>query len=46
MVDEWGFADAKAALEAIPDWIAHNQWQGCSVDTKKWLVVGHSNGGE
>ncbi|KAL9607862.1 MAG: hypothetical protein Q9167_007266 [Letrouitia subvulpina] len=42
----WGFGDLEAAVAAIPQWINHVCWQGPSVDIGKWLVSGHSNGGE
>jgi hypothetical protein len=42
----WGFADVEAAVAAIPAWIESIGWDGPGVDTKRWLVAGHSNGGE
>lgn len=42
----WGLADVEAAVNAIPEWIEHNTWNGPGVATDKWLVVGHSNGGQ
>jgi predicted esterase len=42
----WGSADVEAAVNAIPDRIEHNSWTGPGVDTDRWLVVGHSNGGQ
>ncbi|KAM0710933.1 hypothetical protein Q7P35_001671 [Cladosporium inversicolor] len=42
----WGLADVEAAVNAIPEWIEHNSWTGPGVDTDRWLVVGHSNGGQ
>lgn len=42
----WGFADVQAAVDAIPDWIEQNSWEGPGVDTNRWLVTGHSNGGQ
>jgi predicted esterase len=42
----WGSADVEAAVNAIPGWIKHNSWTGPGVDTDRWLVVGHSNGGQ
>ncbi|XPS67746.1 hypothetical protein M3J09_000045 [Ascochyta lentis] len=42
----WGFADVEAAIEAIPDWIQHGDWSGPDVDTNRWIVSGHSNGGQ
>ncbi|KAF2216283.1 hypothetical protein CERZMDRAFT_33609 [Cercospora zeae-maydis SCOH1-5] len=42
----WGFQDVEAAIKMIPDWIAHNEWDGPDVDVEKWLLAGHSNGGQ
>ncbi|KAI9877754.1 MAG: hypothetical protein M1830_002919 [Pleopsidium flavum] len=42
----WGFADVEAAVAAIPEWIAAVSWNGPSVDINRWLVGGHSNGGQ
>jgi poly(3-hydroxybutyrate) depolymerase len=42
----WGFADVEAAIAAIPNWIANNHWTGYGVDTDRWIVSGHSNGGQ
>ncbi|KAI4727893.1 hypothetical protein E4T49_04322 [Aureobasidium sp. EXF-10728] len=42
----WGFADVEAAVKAIPGWIESIGWNGPGVNTKRWLVVGHSNGGQ
>jgi predicted esterase len=42
----WGSADVEAAVNAIPEWIEHNSWDGLGVDTERWLVIGHSNGGQ
>lgn len=42
----WGFADVEAAAGAIPKWIEKNDWTGPGVNTERWLVVGHSNGGQ
>jgi poly(3-hydroxybutyrate) depolymerase len=42
----WGFADVEAAIAAIPDWIESNVWHGPDVDTDRWIVSGHSNGGQ
>jgi acetyl esterase/lipase len=42
----WGFADVEAAIEAIPAWIKHVGWRGPSVNTDRWVVSGHSNGGQ
>ena len=43
--DHWGFADAEAAIAAVPEWIESVAWQGPAVDITQWLVAGHSNGG-
>ncbi|ETI24184.1 hypothetical protein G647_03553 [Cladophialophora carrionii CBS 160.54] len=42
----WGFADAQAAVSAIPDWMETNRWEGPGVHTQRILVAGHSNGGQ
>ena len=42
----WGSADVEAAVGAVPEWIEHNSWNGPGVDIDRWLVVGHSNGGQ
>ncbi|TKA63624.1 hypothetical protein B0A55_11180 [Friedmanniomyces simplex] len=42
----WGFADVEAAIAAIPDWIRQVSWEGPGVDVDRWLVTGHSNGGQ
>ncbi|RMX77126.1 hypothetical protein D0869_10116 [Hortaea werneckii] len=42
----WGLADVEAAIAAIPEWIEQVGWSGPGVDTDRWLVSGHSNGGQ
>jgi predicted esterase len=42
----WGFADVEAATEAIPAWIKNVGWKGPGVDINRWIVTGHSNGGQ
>ncbi|KAI6816122.1 alpha/beta-hydrolase [Hortaea werneckii] len=42
----WGFADVEAAIAAITEWIEQVGWSGPGVDTGRWLVSGHSNGGQ
>ncbi len=42
----WGFVDVEAAIAAIPGWIVDNHWTGHDVDTDRWIVSGHSNGGQ
>ena len=42
----WGFADVVAAIETIPQWITRMSWSGPGVDTDRWFVCGHSNGGQ
>ncbi|KAK5107656.1 hypothetical protein LTR62_000937 [Meristemomyces frigidus] len=42
----WGLADVEAAIAAIPTWIEENDWTGVGVDVNRWLVTGHSNGGQ
>ena len=43
---DWGFGDVKAAIASIADWIHHVGWDGPSADPERWLVSGHSNGGQ
>lgn len=42
----WGFADVEAAIEAVPKWITTLGWKGQGVDINRWIVAGHSNGGQ
>ena len=42
----WGLADVEAAVNAIPHWVEHNSWTGAGVNIDRWLVIGHSNGGQ
>ncbi|KAL8712818.1 MAG: hypothetical protein Q9220_003026 [cf. Caloplaca sp. 1 TL-2023] len=42
----WGFADVKAAVAAIPEWIKTLDWKGPTLNAQQWLVIGHSNGGQ
>ncbi|KAF2427163.1 hypothetical protein EJ08DRAFT_689074 [Tothia fuscella] len=42
----WGFADVEAAIASIPEWITATGWKGIGVDTDKWFISGHSNGGQ
>ncbi|KAI9840506.1 MAG: hypothetical protein M1837_001566 [Sclerophora amabilis] len=42
----WGFADLEAAISAIPSWIENVGWSGLAADLDRWLVSGHSNGGQ
>ncbi|KAF2854976.1 hypothetical protein T440DRAFT_495630 [Plenodomus tracheiphilus IPT5] len=42
----WGFADVEAAIDAIPAWITNVNWDGPGVDIDRWIVTGHSNGGQ
>ena len=44
--DQWGFADVEAAVAAIPGWIEAIGWNGPGIDVDRWLVAGHSNGGQ
>lgn len=46
MLDTWGFADVKAGVAAIGDWIQTVEWEGALVNLNRWLVSGHSNGGQ
>ncbi|KAF2810891.1 uncharacterized protein BDZ99DRAFT_508319 [Mytilinidion resinicola] len=42
----WGFADVEAAVNYIPKWVEAVEWQGPGADIDRWLVMGHSNGGQ
>ncbi|KAH4318194.1 hypothetical protein HBH64_135290 [Parastagonospora nodorum] len=42
----WGFADVEAAVETIPAWIESVGWNGPDVDVNRWIMSGHSNGGQ
>ncbi|KAF2640474.1 hypothetical protein P280DRAFT_426472, partial [Massarina eburnea CBS 473.64] len=42
----WGFADVEAAVNSIPNWIDYVGWQGPNVDVGRWIISGHSNGGQ
>jgi predicted esterase len=42
----WGFSDVEAAIAAIPAWIETVGWKGSNVDIHRWIVSGHSNGGQ
>ncbi|KAF2840269.1 hypothetical protein M501DRAFT_1002585 [Patellaria atrata CBS 101060] len=42
----WGFADVEAAVASIPEWINHTNWEGSAVNIDRWIVSGHSNGGQ
>jgi predicted esterase len=42
----WGFQDVEAAINAIPAWIETVGWDGPDVNTDRWVVSGHSNGGQ
>ncbi|KAF2006183.1 hypothetical protein P154DRAFT_615539 [Amniculicola lignicola CBS 123094] len=42
----WGFTDVEAAIRSIPSWIKHVGWKGPAVDIDRWVVSGHSNGGQ
>lgn len=46
ILDTWGFADVKAGVAAIGDWIQTVEWEGALVNLNRWLVSGHSNGGQ
>jgi len=36
----------EAAIASIPDWIESTGWKGPTADLDKWVVTGHSNGGQ
>lgn len=38
--------DVEAGIKALLEWIKIAEWKGPQVDIDKWLVSGHSNGGE
>ncbi|MCJ1466655.1 hypothetical protein MMC07_005275 [Pseudocyphellaria aurata] len=42
----WGFMDVEAGIKALLEWIKISEWKGPQVDINKWLVSGHSNGGQ
>ncbi|KAH7089554.1 hypothetical protein FB567DRAFT_590365 [Paraphoma chrysanthemicola] len=42
----WGFTDVQTAISAIPGWIQIVDWKGPQVDIDRWIVSGHSNGGQ
>ncbi|KAF2121254.1 hypothetical protein BDV96DRAFT_563871 [Lophiotrema nucula] len=42
----WGFTDVEAAVNSIPGWITSAGWRGPDVDVNRWIISGHSNGGQ
>ena len=44
--DRWGFSDVEAAIAAIPQWMKKVNWMRQGVALDKWVVSGHSNGGQ
>ncbi|KAK3705806.1 hypothetical protein LTR37_013113 [Vermiconidia calcicola] len=42
----WGMADVEAAVASIPRWIDQVEWTGHGVEIGRWLISGHSNGGQ
>ncbi|KAI5819027.1 hypothetical protein BZA77DRAFT_276613 [Pyronema omphalodes] len=42
----WGLPDIEAAISSISAWIRKTKWHRQNVDLEKWLVTGHSNGGQ
>jgi predicted esterase len=42
----WGIADVRAAIESVPSWINTTKWNGIGADVERWLISGHSNGGQ
>ncbi|KAF8544465.1 hypothetical protein BDD12DRAFT_872710 [Trichophaea hybrida] len=42
----WGFADVEAGIAAIPQWMQKVNWARQGIDLEKWVVSGHSNGGQ
>ena len=43
---QWGWTDVEAAISAIRVWIEAVDWEGPNVNASRWLVTGHSNGGQ
>ncbi len=43
---QWGWADVEGAISAIRLWIEAVDWGGPNVNISRWLVAGHSNGGQ
>lgn len=43
--DVWGFADVEAGINAIPEWMHQVGWERQGIDLEKWVISGHSNGG-
>lgn len=44
---QWGFADVEAAVASLSDWISLHKWrESPPPDYQRWLVTGHSNGGQ
>jgi predicted peptidase len=42
----WGFADVEAAIGSLPAWIENVGWKGPDIDINRWIMSGHSNGGQ
>ncbi|KAF2462360.1 hypothetical protein BDY21DRAFT_12635 [Lineolata rhizophorae] len=42
----WGFADVEAAIASLHLWLQSTGWHGVGIDVDRWLVSGHSNGGQ
>lgn len=42
----WGSVDVEAAIATIPDWIDRHHWKGPAANIQRWVVSGHSNGGQ
>jgi predicted esterase len=42
----WGSTDVQAAVHMIPNWINRFKWATIGVDVDRWLLAGHSNGGQ
>ena len=43
---QWGFADVEAAIASLDVWLKLTDWQGLHPDKTRWLISGHSNGGQ
>lgn len=42
----WGFSDVEAGINAIPQWMESVGWKRQGVDLERWVISGHSNGGQ
>ncbi|GAO46412.1 alpha/beta-hydrolase [Saitoella complicata NRRL Y-17804] len=42
----WSFGDAEAAARAVKGWMDRVAWEGVGADEGRWVLTGHSNGGQ